>query len=402
MPTWKYLLKTLYSNQTIIDGRKRPWYWSIMFLVLSVLCIILPIIGTGYTNDGTSIINPSADNGLSQGLYRLSQDDQFKNLYVNEDGILCDSSIENTENQEFYNNTSDTSFFHSTNLETANVPDKGITSGQASATTPLNEKYSYKINVSNGDAAVNVILLNVFSTSIDPNTSSNNSDAFNSLVNEQIFRAEGENGLIAECRPVNRSFIVFYPSGFTIFSFPPLPSIYPGDGDNASTLPTAGSNTSYTSFTGTFDHLKDFHFSELVCTEDYGPIDTGSEFFTKWNPFIEKSFLTIRDRSTWINVGIYGGCTIGAILLCGLVVWLFTLGRRNLLYKNCSLWSGLKIGMTESFTVAIIAMIFYFLNPTYCLVIGAMGLIMRTMWLIMKTTGGARGQDSKPLYQARQ
>lgn len=395
MPTWKYLLKSLVSNITIIEGRKRPWYWAVMFFFLSICLMVTPVLALGFTNSGVSIISPESDKGLSMALYQLSQTDGFNNLYI-ENGVLCDKTATG-EDKSFFNASDENSFFASTNLAES-VTASGA--GQVSYTTPKNKEYSFTTTISNGTSDLIVPLLNVFSTEIDPLNNQAAADELTKLIQEKIYRTDLED---TENRPTPRSFAIFTPSEMLFYMYSPLPASYPSSSEDTSTaLPTAGSSN-YTNFVGTFDRFDYFEFSSLKCEEPYSfsTSEDDNEFLRKWNPFISESYLTIRNNSVLIQFGIYAGATIGAIILCGLVIWLFTLGRRNLLYKDCSLWQGMKMAGTLSFTCALIGMILYFFNSSYGLVFAAMALVMRTMWLIMKTTGNSRTKDNKPLYQAR-
>lgn len=395
MPTWKYLLKSLYSNQTIIDGRKRPFYWALMFFVLSIFLMFVVPLAQGYQNDGRAIIQPQSDQGLSIALHQLSQDERFQSLYI-EDGVLKDHSLADQPNFAREPAPGETNFFTQTNLANAVV---GTGSGQVSWTAPVDTSYQFMSEITD-DAGntYNVPLLRVFSTSLDPNASREDLEELNDLMNAKIFRAgeEGDEGyLVAENRPVNRSFILFTPSDYYIYIYPLLPT------NTESDEPTASTSSQATVFHGVFSAFKDtFEFSSLKCEGPY-IAERNNEVVEKWGPLITTSYIPVRNAAIWRQVGITIGVSAGLIIVCGLIIWLFTLGRRNLLHRDCTLWQGLKMSATLSFTVAIIGMVTYFMAPLYSWMFGIMGMVLRTMWLIMKTTGGRAAPNNKPLYQAR-
>ena len=394
MSTWKYLLKSLYSNQAIIDGRKKPWYWAVIFYILSIFLMVVVPLATGYENDGTSVIKASNDNGVQNSLFRLSQDESFKGLYI-ENGTLKDSSDKN-DGKTFA--TQGNSFYDGTSLDNIVPVTPSDSNTQVDITLPKDEKYNFTMNITTSDnKPAQVSQLRVFSTSIDPINDENGQKKLADLLNKTIFRTDIEN---SSQRPISRSFIVFTPSEFVLYTYAPLQSSAP----SGSTDPVASNSSKGTVFTGTFTNFKeryDFGTNLGIASGTKFEID-GSEFLDKWSPFITKSYIPLRDKSIWINFGITAGGSAIAILIAGLVIWLFTLSRKNLLHKDCTLWQGLKMGATLSFTVALLGMILYFIASSYAVMFAAMGLVMRTMWLIMKTMGGGRNaQQDKPLYQAR-
>lgn len=398
MPTWKYLLKSLYSNQTIIDGRRRPWYWAVMFFVLSIFLMIVVPMSQTYLSDGTSYFSAGNDCEVSRGLYQLSQNELFQNLYI-EDGELKDKTSTLADNA-FYDESAtsaDETFFKATDIYYA-TPGVGT-----AISTPPDTDFVYYGYISNDDGSnVRVAILSVYSTNLDPLNSSDDASELSTLINQKILRNIDENGeSITSNLPVNRSFMIFTPTGLYIYMYSPLPTNnYTEDAE----YPLASSSTTYSSyFVGSFQKIDYFDFAELECTEAYTMPTEGndSEFAQKWYPFLSETYYPIRNKTLWTQLGIVMGVTAGAILLAGLVIWLFTLGRKNLLHKNCTLWEGIKMAATLSFTVALIGCFLYFLGSAYAWMFGAMGLILRTMWLIMKTTGSNAQSDQKPLYQAR-
>ena len=400
MPTWKYLLKSLYSNQTIIDGRRRPWYWAVIFFVLSIFLMIVVPMSQTYLNDGTSFFMPGNDAEVGRALYELSKDERFQKLYI-ENGILKDSSLGPEASDFSYDGVgSEDSFFRNTSLENASK-------GAGSAITTPYDYESYVFYASIGNDADgrwgDVPILSVFSTDLDPIHSKQGAKDLSIAVNKVIYRSIDESGEPStENIPVNRSFMILCPTGFYIYMYSPLPQSY---NDTDAQYPVASQGSQYSSyFVGSFEKIQSFNFSELACEGPYTLVteERNSDYAQNWFPFVSETYYPIRNRSLWKQLGIVMGVTAGGMLLSGLVIWLFTLGRKNLLHKNCNAWEGLKMGATLSFTVALISCFLYFLGTTYAWMFGVMGLILRTMWLIMKTTGSRNQGEQKPLYQARQ
>lgn len=404
MATLKYLLKSLYSNQTIIDGRKKRWYWAIMFFVLSCVLMVIPVLSKGYTSSGTVILDPANDNGVVQGLYQLAKNDSFKDLYIGNDangtGTLktekkADTLLDQSNPDSFVNSP----FYASTNIDTKNP--------SGSQPVKPDDGFVFNITVSGKDGVQQTVpALTVYSTNLNPLVSAQ-ATQLSDVINKKIFLQ----GTEYETKIVRRSFLLFTPTEFFLYSFAPLPTA-PTTNDTTNTSGSAtesyaSSSMTPTVFTGTFESFSNLYdangkysFASLEVTEPLA-IDNAN-VIKAWGPFFQTAYVPLRDRQTWTTFGIVLGGTAGAILLMGLMIFLFSLGRRNLLHKDCTLWQGLKMGATLSFTCALIGMIAYFFQPTYGLMFGAMALILRTMWLIMKTSGGGySGKENKPLYQAR-
>ncbi len=378
MPTWKYLALSLFSNQPIIDGRKRPWYWAVIFFVLSVILMVIPVLSTGYTDDGTTIITPSNDNGVTLGLYQLAKDDDFAKLYLYEDS---DGEIELGGDGL---SLTATDFYAKTEIDTATDD----------YTTQI-KYYTNSPDYTSDDVSDDneVVLLNVFSTG-ETNTSIV-STTLTSLIDSMT---------------TTRSFILFTPTQFYLYTYP-FTVTSDDDTSTSSSSSSTSTTTSSQSFVGTFDNFKEeieangsYNLAANLEASEYSTSTDKSEneVYQKWGAFITTSYLSERNNAIWIEFGIISGCTAGIIILAGLSIWLVTLGRRNLLHNNCTPWQGLKMGATLSFTCAVIGMAVSFYSISYGILFGIMAIILRTMWLTMKTTASSTGSGSKPLYQARE
>ena len=56
MENLKYIFKSLYSNQTIINGRKKKWYFALLFFIIGVFLPWIPVLSSGYTTDASTIV----------------------------------------------------------------------------------------------------------------------------------------------------------------------------------------------------------------------------------------------------------------------------------------------------------------------------------------------------------
>lgn len=353
-----YFFKSLFSNTIIIEERKRPWYWALIFFLLSLTIFVSPVMSKGFMDAGTSFIQPSSENGLTTGLVMLSQDEKFQNMSISH--TKSDGTVDAAGHLNW-----DEDFYEATTL-------KGHASSDIKS---MYEPAGYTYTVSSYPALI------VYSVRNELAVDFSNEKERTSFLNNYI--------------PVNtssaiRSFICFSDKSYLIA----ITSL------NSST--STSTSKSYSMFVGTYHNLKEgFEFKELAVSSI--SLATNSEFLQKWSPFITDSYTYLRNQTVWINVGISLGAFTGAILICGLLIWLFTLSKKNILHGDCSLWEGFKMSATLSLTCAIIGALLTLMNSTYGLVFGIMAILMRTIWLIMKTNGSGFGgsTNQKPMYKAR-
>jgi len=360
MDTVKYLFKSLFSNNTIIEGRKRPWYWSIIMAILSLVIIISPVLSSGYTDAGTNYIEPTNENGISTGLVQLSQEKSFQELYITHESKE-DKVGKLVFNEDFKTNTNLSG--HEVNSQTVSMYETNFT-------------YSTK-----SQSSTNEVLLIVYSLE---GRDFNNRTERENFISTYLPDSSHSTGY--------KSFICFSNTSFLLG----LTTL------NSSTTSTTTKSFSY--FVGTYHHLGldgDYKFGDNL-TVSAVSASSDSEFLTKWRPFITAAYLYNRNKNIWINVGIYAGSFAGAMLLSALLIFLFSLSKKNLIHKDCTFWEAMKMAFTLSLTCSVIGALLCLMNLLYGIVFGVMAVLMRTSWLIMKTNGsGVAGDGQKPLYKAR-
>ena len=82
-------------------------------------------------------------------------------------------------------------------------------------------------------------------------------------------------------------------------------------------------------YSGLSPLLKDNKFSLKYTMTDAATLEnTASNVL--WKDLFAQGYRPIRDQNTWVMVGIVAGSGVGLIVLGGIVLWLFTLGKSNL------------------------------------------------------------------------
>lgn len=390
MGTLKYLWQCLYKNQAIIDGRKRKWWLAVIVFILSIALLMIPILSSGYMTSGGAVLEPSNEKGISIALDTLSSSNDAKyadfqklNFQDTSDGI-----------QLFYgDNTSyvDSQFFTDTTID----------NGVRSETNKYNFKHRVTIynTTTNTDGSTShtsaqseeFVYFSVYSTKNDITTKEGST-----AVNASIARINSTDN---KTGTAYHSFILFAPKSYMVVLYPNAPVDLDKIANKSANAPSGSSMSGL--YSGLSPLLKDNKFSLKYTMTGAATLEnTASNVL--WKDLFAQGYRPIRDQNTWVMVGIVAGSGVGLIILGGIVLWLFTLGKSNLLHKNCNAWEGIQMSIMSSFTVCLLAMIFFFFSSSYGIMIGVFGYIMRLTFLINRTSGKFNStKEQKPLYQSR-
>lgn len=389
MGTVKYLFQSLYKNQPIIDGRKKPWWIAVIVFVLSIAILMIAPLTKGYQSSGSIVLNPTYENGITLALDTLSGSDDpkyadFQKLYF--------ASNDNGEIELKYDDGKDytaSPVYEATNIDGDTLPSQ-------------TEAYTFKHQAgttSSSDNGVDVadsesfVYFSLYTTRKDLNA---DAEDINKFLNDKLNNTSNTSGT------AYHSFLLLGAKSYILQIYSNAPVDLAGIQAGTKAVPTANQ------MTGTYQGLAPLVSSnkgkfslKFTSTESQSMTNRPSQ--SLWVSFFDYGYRPIRDSSTWILVGIMAGVGAGLILLGGLIIFLFTLGRRNLLHKDCNVWQALQISIMSNFTIALITMILYFVSQQFAITGGILLYIMRLSFIIMRTMGRFenREQESKPLYQAR-
>lgn len=398
METVKYLFQSLYKNQAIIDGRRKPWWIAIIVFFLSVFFLMIPPLSQGYLTAGSAAIGPTVENGVRMGLDKLSDArntdyQDFQNLVFAREGeraVLRGADGTPFEQTPFYRDTN----IDSTALLDPNANSKYFFSKTGKTpTTTTNPDGSTSTNLGEDETW---IYLSVYSTDRDLMTQAGRDWLVGTLA--QINNQTNERGT------AYHSFLLFGNDSFllSLYNDAPVDVNAIASGTAAAPAMTGSISGSYAGLLPLIDRNGGTYSLKVdAAGGSYTSADSPSS--TVWTDFFNYAYQPIRDANTWTMTGIMGGAGAGLILLGGLILWLFTLAKKNLLHKDCTVWEGLQMSMMANFSVAVVTMIAYFFGMQIGLTVGILLYVMRLSFLVMRTTGRYRDRekDSKPLYQAR-
>jgi hypothetical protein len=96
-----YVLKSLYSNQAAIDGRKKSWIYTLVVFLLDVFIIWIPILSKGYTANNSKMFSAAKNGEFDMGIKEvINNTEYFKNININSEYQLDLSKLDNYANHE--------------------------------------------------------------------------------------------------------------------------------------------------------------------------------------------------------------------------------------------------------------------------------------------------------------
>ncbi len=423
MENLKYIFKSLYSNQTIINGRKKKWYFALLFFIIGVFLPWIPVLSSGYTTDASTIVTNTVNYEVDKGIMELLEQDYFREITI--DGGFNLEAI--GDESKGYINTSNNSYTNELNGNNSEFDlAYGVYSdgyGDISAMPGAHFAPSSTSYVNAQGLATDIIqefYFDAFTTPtsdlIDPspNSSSTSSGVIyenNGLVTRLLVYIFPDLEVYASSE--NTQFLTnfiatvilnldanssaqYFPHSYLIITKDALAlTIYP--------LKSARTNSSYASYTGQVkEGVKEADIVNGVNFYNYLSADTSNrqEVFTNLMTFLNTCARPSVIYSTWLNVAILVGSYCATALVASIFLIIFH-KRKKSIYRDTNYWECIKESVTLLFTPALLAMAIGFMSFQYELIaLIALGLI-RVVWMHNKVCPPT-AKDSKPLYQARE
>lgn len=416
MNTIKYLFKSLFSNQTVIDGRKKPWYFSISMFIIGLVLMWVPILSKGYTTYYASSIfnqkNSTIQNIDTAFLDTFSQD-YFKEIKFTKSksgaiNLTFDGFNKTDDNDEsIYYSTEASGVNTQSDIEYKGTNTKALIKGQYQYTDSngvhgINYYYDvYAVKKDNKwkepestdtikyEQSDRIIPLQLYYLELNDDYS--DSDAIVSFIKKQILNVSDDNTVKNN-----------YPHSFAIFS----PNrIY----INIYSLHSAKTNNPINGYQG---YIADAFGDDMVgkTLYEYNLRDTDSitnnveknnKIYQNFADMLHTMAFKTNIKQVWFNIAIGSGIYVGTILLMSGIV-IFMHKRKLSEYKDTNYWEALKETMTLAFTPSIIGLAVGFYNFVFEITVFIMAVLLRVFFMYNKIAPAKSLQDNKPLYQARQ
>ncbi len=348
MKTLKLLFSSLYKNDSCIEGgRTKPWYFAIIFAVLSLILAVLPITITQLNTSGAGFIS-SNTYGYEIGLTRFTE-----SIYNNDIHLV----VKEDENGKHY-------------LECEKKDGQTANQWEITYKDNIAKRFEHRIDAANPDSSIDFC---AYYTELSGND-------FTNYVTRITNGVDPTTGDPLEGRNVSQytHFVVF------------------GKYQVQSVLYKPNTTTANGSVRGDYEHINvgyDLNYLAVVRIGEYTftPASTGNEYalfmsgsFNLWKDFFYSSYITNRNTATWQTSLLMLGIDALLILFMGLMVFILTRGKKNP-FRIITFWETQKIAYWASFTPALLALILGFIFSSYAVMIFILILGVRIMWMSMKS-----------------
>lgn len=356
MKTLKFIFKSIYQNIVILEEEQKWWLAIIIFLV-SLVASIGGTMYTGFTSNANGLLSTSSDTGSDIGWSEFSQDiDKAKTLYI-ENGKLVIGSDFSAKDKVLNVTTSTYDSFNSTAHDAT---------------------FSYTHYNSDKEVAVYKVYV---ITGLDPIGSSADSTFITNFVKESIY-------LYNTDESANK---------WTPYSYMIITDTYVRAA-SYKIVGAASTDSAVADFSGSFTDITSFDFYSVGHDTTSGSLLTSTEVNANMLSFINNSYTTIRNKSTWIYVGIYSAMNAGVMILAGLIFWLISRSKGSIVHYT--FWQSEKIMAFMSLTPALITFVISFFMSAYASFIFLMIIALRVMNAVQRLSGN-KPTDDKPVYKAR-
>lgn len=284
MTKLKFAFKSLYSNQVILDERKKSPWWLAINISHSQQWYVhqyqhwLP----GLRTNDSSLIT-IGNNTLESGLQLFSLENPAMNINEN-----CELVYDNTKVIP-----SSTDSDYATQMKVVN-----------DGTEKLMNFTSTYVNTEDSSKTQVITLLNVYYfPELDPVNNSNDYKTFTDIIDTKILKKDAKDTSKYELVPVTS--IIFTKTSFRVIVFKAI---------------DATVETKYSSIMeGQFKLLKG---TNLATVSDINNSNNAESIKTFWCEFLDKGYQPLKVSQTWLSTSILTGISAVATLFVGLLIFL--------------------------------------------------------------------------------
>ena len=407
----KYLFKSLYSNQTIIDGRKKHTISSIVMFVLGFFLLWIPILSKGYTTYCASALfndKKTTNQEIDTAFLKAFDKDYFKAITFvknsktnainldfsglnDEKFYLADAQGVSTQSDVEYKGTNEKELIKGNFSYTANNSIFGIDYYYDVISFDKGDKWKTPADTETVvyEKTDKLIPLQLFYLNLTDDYS--DSDAIISFARKQILRISDDN---TKRENFPHSFVVFTPNRIYL---------------NIYSLHSAKTNALISSYQGVISDAfsddvigKTFQSVLVKDTDNISNLaDKNKQIYQNFANTLHSMAFPAQVRTIWFNIGIISAVYVSVVLLAsGALIFLHK--RKRSTSRDTNYWEALKEAMVLAFTPAIIGLAVGFYNYTFEITIFVMCVLFRTFFIHSKIIPPSYTQNNKPLYQARQ
>ncbi|NCA95539.1 MAG: hypothetical protein EOM74_01010 [Methanomicrobia archaeon] len=348
MKNFKLIMKSLINNDACIEGgRTKKWYFALIFIVLSLVLAILPIMVTSLQAQGSDFTNLTYLYNYDNAIVAFSDhlEDNDLSMVVSEDanGRFLNVDSEAWDNVQSGPKNIFKQYVHLNNDDEIDF--------EVYYTSAVGEEFvNYYTLVSENKSPLNGLPRDL--------------DATARSISYLIFGRERMVGQL------------FQPGNTTALSGVSGDYLNLELGLDLKTLATVVLNDI------TYVTSQDDKFSEVggaLLAEQYR-----QAVISKWNVVYDDIYYNTKMTTARDSTLIMLGVDALLIFFMGLMIFILTRGKRNP-FRIYTFWETQKISYWASFTPSLLALIFGFIFTEYAVMIFVMLIGVRIMWMSMKS-----------------
>jgi len=348
MKNFKLIMKSLINNDACIEGgRTKKWYFALIFIVLSLVLAILPIMVTSLQAQGSDFTNLSYLYNYDNAIVAFSDhlEDNDLSMVVSED---ANGRFLNVDSEAWNNVQSGPKNIFKQYVHLNNDDEIDF---EVYYTSAVGEEFvNYYTLVSENKSPLNGLPRDL--------------DATARSISYLIFGRERMVGQL------------FQPGNTTALSGVSGDYLNLELGLDLKTLATVVLNDI------TYVTSQDAKFSEVggaLLAEQYR-----KAVISKWNVVYDDIYYNTKMTTARDSTLIMLGVDALLIFFMGLMIFILTRGKRNP-FRIYTFWETQKISYWASFTPSLLALIFGFIFTEYAVMIFVMLIGVRIMWMSMKS-----------------
>lgn len=351
----KFFFSSLFSNDTCVEARKKPWYTGVVIALLSCVVATLPTMVSYFSRSGSSFFERPT-NGLDTALVEFEKtlSDNDVSMKIENNKLVVDEAKWNSickdsqgVAQDFYG--------HYYTVNNAVLEENGNEKIESTTYCDLAVYYVEAEKLTLVQKTIMEYASAEILTKQDPNAALNN-------------------GVKAEDK-YKTNLIVFSEEAFVAYKAP------------------VGTDSYASAIQGKYDFgkaldLKDLYKKDINGKDYKDALGTAAHrdaVLETYSKFFALSWESTKNTIAWQYSGIALAINTGLVFLFGLMVWLMTRGKQNP-YHDFSFLDAQKISWWSASAPALLSLLGFvpfFANFAMFLFLFLMG--MRTMWMSTRT-----------------
>ena len=409
-------LKALFSNQAVIDGRrKHPVFIVILVILFTFLSWIAPL-SLGYTSKNATFLSSINNNGIDHGIKMAFNQDYFEEISIVGEGNKKHFSFNVDELDKLSSNNEKAVTDEIIDFPDGDRPslakgtfvdskekkiDQSEVTGQviypnSKAIAEFTDK-NYSFYVDSLRTKKNDFIDNSFETDkevmkdyvvylelyIIPELSAYSEEftRFQSnFLTTVIYNVNDE----GKPEKYPHSVLVFCKDAIRIVSFP-----------IAKVVKNGSATTNYFGYTASaFTKIDVQSFKKYLYSNE--PNDNNA--FSRFVATLNEAAFSINVRQAWINIAIMSGVAFATMAICSLIIFLLERRKTSIVHSN--LYEAFVQGITLCSSPALLSLLGFMSFPFG--IIGFAGFaLMRVLFMNSKISPVSTSEKSKPLYKAK-